>query len=122
MAKVSEFEEELKPKLVEVDGTSIGVYKVRGKYYAYENVCDHRGGPVCEGSVMGLVQCKVSANGRRLGDYVSDDKVALVCPWHGVEYDIETGVCFANRDLSLRRFDVKVEGEEIMVDLAREII
>lgn len=116
VARTNEFVE-LKPKLVVVEGTSIGIYRFRDKYYAYENVCDHRGGPACEGSTMGLIECRVAENGKRLGDYVSDEKIALVCPWHGVEYDIETGRCFANEELRLRRFDVKVDGEDVLIDL-----
>ena len=116
MARTGEFEE-LKPKLIEADGTSIGVYMFRGKYYAYENLCGHRGGPACEGAAMGLVESRVSAKGRRLGEYSSGERAALVCPWHGVEYDIETGACFANRDLKLRRFEVRVEGDEVMLDV-----
>ena len=36
-------------KIVEVEGMSIGVFFVDGEWYALQNSCLHRGGPVCHG-------------------------------------------------------------------------
>jgi nitrite reductase (NADH) small subunit len=120
VARVDEKIGELEPKLVELDGEkkrTIGLYRFRGRYYAYENICEHQGGPVCEGEVMGKVECRVSASGRRLGDYTSSEKVALVCPWHGVEYDLETGLSWADSSLRLKSYAVRIEGENVVVEI-----
>jgi len=31
--------------------------------------------------------------------------IALVCPWHGYEYDIKTGECAGDRKLKLRKYE-----------------
>ena len=42
-------------KIVTVDGRSIGVFNVHGRYYALRNLCPHRRAPLCLGRVRGLV-------------------------------------------------------------------
>jgi len=32
-------------KIVPVGSTEVGVYRVKGKLYAYQNLCIHQGGP-----------------------------------------------------------------------------
>ena len=36
-------------KLVEVQGKKIALFNVDGKFYAIDNTCTHRGGPLSEG-------------------------------------------------------------------------
>jgi nitrite reductase (NADH) small subunit len=114
VAKVHQMKDS-EPAFVDVDGHRVGVYRFRGKYYAYENVCPHQGGPVCEGEVLEEVKCRVSPSGRRLEEYLSKDEVAIVCPWHGVRYDIRTGECFAHTDMQLTKFSVTVEGDAVKI-------
>ena len=42
--------------VVEVDGTAVGVFCLDGKFTAFENVCPHMGGPVCQGKIIARVQ------------------------------------------------------------------
>ena len=42
-------------KIVEIDGRSIGVFNVDGRYYALRNTCPHAGARLCEGTLSGLV-------------------------------------------------------------------
>jgi nitrite reductase/ring-hydroxylating ferredoxin subunit len=35
--------------VIEAGGRTIGIYRLDGKLYAYENICPHQGGPVCQG-------------------------------------------------------------------------
>ena len=116
VAKVREVKG-LEPLLVNVEGIAIGIYKFNEKYCAYENICPHQGGPVCEGIVSGKAMCEVSPRGSRVREYASEDQMTVVCPWHGVEYDIETGSCLAFKELRLRSFKVVVDGENILVHL-----
>jgi nitrite reductase/ring-hydroxylating ferredoxin subunit len=39
----------------------------------------------------------------------------IACPWHGLEYHVPTGRCLAYPHISLRRYDVRVEGEDVVV-------
>ena len=57
-------------KCVEVAGKKIALFKVEGSFYAIDNTCTHRGGPLCEGEVSG-------------------EEVAY--RWHGAVYNIKTG-------------------------------
>jgi 3-phenylpropionate/trans-cinnamate dioxygenase ferredoxin subunit len=73
--------------IVEVAGRSIGIFNVGGAFYALRNRCPHNGGPLCEG---GPVYSLVDAE--KPGAYrVDDSRKFVACPWHGWEYDIETG-------------------------------
>jgi hypothetical protein len=53
-------------KLIESDGVEVGVFKLGGEFFAYENVCPHMGGPACQGktwSVHGTDLSSTSAPG-----------------------------------------------------------
>jgi len=72
--------------LVKVAGREIGVFNEDGKFYAVLNRCPHRGGQLCKGEVVRLVTSDGPGSVRLDGD-----KKFISCPWHGWEYDIETG-------------------------------
>ena len=60
-------------KLVEAEPYPVGVYNCDGELYAIEDRCSHDDGPLCE------------------GDFDPDTGVAI-CPRHGANIDIRTGV------------------------------
>ena len=43
-------------RIVAQGGREIGVFHWQGKFYAYENLCVHQGGPACEGIMMHKVE------------------------------------------------------------------
>ena len=114
IARVSEIGEN-EPTFVHLGTELIGIYKFKNRIFAYRNVCPHEGGPAVEGEVMGNIECSVS-KGQRMEQRVSKDVVNIVCPWHGIEYDIETGISRANTTLRLSKFQIIVEGDEILAD------
>ena len=57
-------------KSVEINGKAVGVFNVDGKFYAINDVCGHRGGPLGEGEL---------------------DGTTVICPWHGWRYNVTTG-------------------------------
>jgi nitrite reductase/ring-hydroxylating ferredoxin subunit len=72
--------------LVTVRGRQIGIFNIDGKLRAVLNRCPHRGAPLCRGDVLG----SVTSNGP--GDIRLDStRKLLVCPWHGWEFDLDTG-------------------------------
>jgi nitrite reductase/ring-hydroxylating ferredoxin subunit len=52
----------------------------------------------------------------------SKTKMHVVCPWHGFEFDIRTGVHPGNTRARLRRLKVAVSGGDVIVTIpdARE--
>lgn len=95
--------------------TQIGVFRWDGKFYAYENLCVHQGGPACEGLIMHRVEDVLAADKTYIRQKFSDTDVHFVCPWHGYEYDIRTGECVGDRRLKLRNFPVLERGGEVFV-------
>jgi nitrite reductase (NADH) small subunit len=101
---------------VQVDGTEIGVFEHQGQLFAYENLCRHQGGPVCEGTVLGKVEAILADDNVQLGERFSEDSLHLICPWHGWEYDLRTGRCATDPTLAIRKFDVfERDGELYLV-------
>jgi len=102
--------------VVETAGIEIGIFRVDGDLYAWENSCAHFGGPVCQGRLVPRVVERLDDEGRSIGDFFSDE-LHIVCPWHGFEYDVRTGVHAGKPDLRLRRIDVFERGGEVVVRL-----
>ena len=100
-----------------VDGVQIGVLEHDGRLYAFENRCSHQGGPVCEGTVSGRVEQRFDAAGRTSGYGFSQRELHLVCPWHGVEFELETGRCTSDRRRRIRRYDVHERDGAVYVSL-----
>ena len=79
---------------VEVGGKEVAVFNIDGNFYAIDDTCVHRGGPLSEGSV--------------------EEKI-VTCPWHGWQYDVTTGGCLTNPTAQLTQYQVKVEGSDIFI-------
>jgi 3-phenylpropionate/trans-cinnamate dioxygenase ferredoxin subunit len=73
-------------KIVEIEGRSIGVFNLGGRFYALRNACPHAGARLCEGTLSGLV----TSTGPGEYSYVREGEI-LRCPWHGWEFDVTTG-------------------------------
>ena len=72
--------------IVDAGGRSIGVFRVGGRYFALLNRCPHQGAELCRGELVGVLESD------RPGEYRFDPtRKLLVCPWHGWEFDLETG-------------------------------
>jgi len=88
VGKVSDFENGDR-KIIDVNGKSIGVFRIDDKFYALRNRCPHQFGPLCAGTLAP----RAVSNGP--GDVRMDSGPPLLaCPWHGWEYDIATGQSF----------------------------
>ncbi len=83
-------------KCVEVEGRRLAIFNVDGSYYAIDDVCQHQGGPLGEGELNGKI---------------------VTCPWHGWEYDVTNGINTFDTDLKQEQFQVKVDGNDILVAL-----
>ena len=84
-------------KLVEAGGQKIAVFNLGGTYYAIDNTCTHRGGPLAEGMVEGDV---------------------VTCPWHGARYTIKTGAVLSPpAPQGVKSFPVRVTGNDVEVEI-----
>ena len=73
-------------RIVELEGRSIGVFNIGGRYYALRNACPHAGARLCEGTLTGLVTSSAP------GEYAYEREGEILrCPWHGWEFDVTTG-------------------------------
>jgi nitrite reductase/ring-hydroxylating ferredoxin subunit len=101
-------------RIVSAGRHEIGVFCKGGAFHAYSNYCLHAGGPACEGLMINRVVDLIGPDRTYLGQAFGDE-MHFVCPWHGWEYDIETGECAGDRKLKLRKYDVVRRGEDIFV-------
>jgi nitrite reductase/ring-hydroxylating ferredoxin subunit/multimeric flavodoxin WrbA len=58
------------PVSVTIERHRIALFLLEGEFRAISDICNHRGGPLCEG--------------RLRGEFIA-------CPWHGWEYSVVTG-------------------------------
>lgn len=114
VGKTSEFDDGDK-KIVANGKGEIGVYFVKGGWYAYQNVCPHQGGPACEGLTMAKTEQVIEEDRTCSGTRFNHDELHIVCPWHGWEFKVEDGVSSADKSFGLHRYDVEVRGEEVYV-------
>jgi len=104
-------------KVIEVSGVEIGVFRRDGVFTAYENICPHMAGPVCQGKIIARVEEIVVADKSSAGMRFSETQTNVVCPWHGYEFDIRTGVHQGNSKIRLRKVELEVVDDEIIVTL-----
>jgi 3-phenylpropionate/trans-cinnamate dioxygenase ferredoxin subunit len=102
--------EEIPPggrKLVEIAGRSLGVFNLDGEFFALRNRCPHQGGPLCAGTLGGLI----SSSGPGEYEYSRAGEI-LRCPWHGWEFDIRSGQSwFDPARVRVRSYPVSIEGD-----------
>jgi 3-phenylpropionate/trans-cinnamate dioxygenase ferredoxin subunit len=90
--------------VVDVGGRSVGVFNLDGEFFGLLNRCPHRGGPMCEGIVVGELLSSTP------GEYRLDPgRRYLQCPWHGWEFDIRTGRSYVDPvKIRIRPYPVEV--------------
>jgi nitrite reductase (NADH) small subunit len=92
-------------KIVELEGRSIGVFNVKGTFYALRNTCPHQSGPLCRGGLIGLLR----ATDPRHLELTRDGEI-IRCPWHGWEFDVTNGRSVFNpHKLRVRSYEVTIE-------------
>jgi nitrite reductase/ring-hydroxylating ferredoxin subunit/hemoglobin-like flavoprotein len=78
-------------KTVDVNGAEVAVFNAGDAFHAVQNECTHAGGPLCEGTINGVV---------------------VTCPIHRAQFDVTTGaVVKGPAKKPLQTFTVKVEGD-----------
>ncbi len=82
---------------VEAQGMEICLARLGGELSALDNWCPHRRGPLGQGWIEGQ---------------------AVVCPWHSWAFNLKTGEAEYPEKERVSVFPVKVEGQDVLVDVA----
>ena len=86
-----------KGHLVESSEIPVAVFNAgQGRFYAVSALCPHEDGPLADGWLEGD---------------------AVVCPWHGFDFDLATGACRVADDLSITVFPARVVNGAVEVDV-----
>lgn len=83
-------------RVVEAEGKTLALFNVDGAFYALDNACAHRGGPLGEGDL---------------------DGPTVTCPWHAWRWDVKTGANVNNPAVRVACFPVIVENGAVFVEL-----
>jgi len=84
-------------KMVTVSGRHVALFRLGNEFFALDNLCLHRGGPICEGFI--------------------DHKDVVTCPWHGWSYEIRTGTMVQDPRVGLSKHEVRIDGDRVSVRL-----
>lgn len=88
--------DESKPYAFESEGTAILVVKSKQGLRAYRNACAHQGLPL-DGGLLDV------------------ESGTITCPWHGFQYDTDTGECYSAPQCQLESFPLHVQDERVYV-------
>ena len=94
-------------RIITVGGRSIGVFRIGDRFYGIRNRCPHHGGPLC----LGRVGERVAGDP---GVYELTGRRTLRCPWHGWEFDLETGVCLDEATLRAAVYPARIEDGRVL--------
>ena len=83
--------------MVTVNGRHVALFRLGDEFFAIDNLCLHKAGPLCDGQIDA-------------GDVVT-------CPWHGWSYEIRTGTLVQDPRVGVSKHEVRVEGDQISVRL-----
>lgn len=81
---------------VQAGRRTIAVFRIGTEVFAIHNACPHKGASLCEGHV------------------VAEDKVVR-CPWHHWNWQLEDGKLDCTDTQGLRKYDVVVEGDDVIL-------
>jgi nitrite reductase/ring-hydroxylating ferredoxin subunit len=104
-------------RVIAFERLEIAVFKLDREFFAYLNLCPHMGGPACQGKMIAKVVEIIAEDRASRGMRFSKTKMHVVCPWHGYEFDVRTGVHPGNPRARLRKLAVRVSGDDVIVGL-----
>ena len=84
-------------KMVKIGGKRFALFNVDGTYYAIDDTCPHRGGPLSEGEVAGTT---------------------VTCSWHRSRFDLKTGdVVNPPAEVGVSPYNVRVVGNDVEIEI-----
>ena len=94
-AKVSDIAEGAS-QLVQISEQTIALFHVQGEFYALQNTCPHRVGPLVEGHLDGTM---------------------VTCPWHAWQFDVKSGECHTMKGAKQKIYMTKIEKDEVYIEV-----
>ena len=95
LGSITEFPEG-KGRAFKAGTRTVAVFRSNGRFYALANRCIHKGASLCDGAL--------SENGK-----------VVRCPWHNWSFDIETGEHCLDRAEKIRTYEVKLDGDRVIL-------
>ena len=84
-------------KMVKVGGKRIALFNIDGNYYAIDDTCTHKGGPLSEGQVVGTT---------------------VTCPWHHSSFDLRSGDAMTPpAEVGVSTYNVRVVDDDIEIEI-----
>jgi nitrite reductase (NADH) small subunit len=81
-------------KEIEFEGRVYALFNIEGVISAIDGICPHQGGPLAEGHLHGTT---------------------VTCPWHGWQFDVQSGTTPMGPKIKQPVYEVKLEGQEVLV-------
>ncbi|NQV24800.1 MAG: Rieske 2Fe-2S domain-containing protein [Rhodopirellula sp.] len=81
---------------VTVGGRVIAIFRTDDGVRAIDGICAHAGGPLGKGTISGGV---------------------VTCPWHGWQYDVNTGTHCLTPAICQQPFEVTIEDDDVFVEI-----
>lgn len=100
--------------VLELEGRAVGIFSIGDAFYALRSRCPHQGGPLCDGIVVPALRARLDDR-KHMVEFFDESMPVVACPWHGIEFEIKTGVCLANREWRVRTYSVHVRNEHVYV-------
>ena len=83
-------------KKIRLGNKDVALFNINGTFYAIDDSCTHRGGPLSEGELEGL---------------------EVTCPWHGARFNITTGAHLCPpANSGVIAYKVQVTGNDVMIE------
>ncbi len=100
MAEIRVAETEAVPEgkgiVVNVEGKQLAIFRYQGEFFALDETCPHRGGPLHEGPIQeGIV----------------------ACPRHLWQFNLKTGLSPVNPLSKVQVYKTRVEGNNVFVEI-----
>jgi nitrite reductase/ring-hydroxylating ferredoxin subunit len=97
-------------RIVAVGELEVGIFRLGERFVAYENRCPHHGGPVCQGKLFNRIEEIIMPDQTSRGLRFTKDR-HVVCPWHGYEFNLDTGHHPGDPRVRLRAIPVRVSDD-----------
>jgi NAD(P)H-dependent nitrite reductase small subunit len=95
VASINELPED-KGLVVEAEGNRLALFSHQGKFFAIDEICPHRGGPLHEGVIQDGV---------------------VACPLHLWQFDLKSGISPVNPLSKVRTYRVWCEDDDLFVEV-----
>ena len=100
MAKIRVADTEAVPEgkgiVVNAEGKQLAIFRYQGEFFALDETCPHRGGPLHEGPIQEGV---------------------VACPWHLWQFNLKTGLSPVNLLSKVQAYKTRVEGNDVFVEV-----